>query len=126
MRYAALLGERIERHAPSVWLVNTGWAGGPYGVGERMPIRLTRAVVAAVLDGSLDESSSDVDPVFGFAVPRTVPGVPEDMLRPRDAWPDGDAYDAAANRLARDLVENFAHFAGTVPAAVLAAGPDVA
>jgi phosphoenolpyruvate carboxykinase (ATP) len=126
MRYAALLGERIDRYMPGVWLVNTGWAGGPYGVGERMPIGLTRAVVAAVLDGSLDESSSDVDPVFGFAVPRTVPGVPEGMLRPRDAWPNGDAYDAAADRLARDLVKNFEQFAGTVPAAVRAAAPTTA
>ena len=124
-RYAALFGERLERHRSSVWLVNTGWAGGPYGIGERMPIGLTRAIVAAILDGSLDAAPADTDPVFGFAVPRVVPGVPETVPRPKDSWPDGDAYDAAANSLARDLAANFEQFAGHASPSVRAAGPRV-
>ena len=88
-----------------------------------MPIGLTRAAVAAILDGSLDDVPMDIDPVFGFAVPRLSPGIPDALLRPRDTWPDGRAYDATAARLARDLTENFADFAHSAPAAVRAAGP---
>ncbi len=126
VRYAELLGERIDRHQSQVWLINTGWAGGPYGVGQRMPIALTRAAVAAVLDGNLDNIPTDVDPVFGFAVPRNVPGLPEDVLQPRQSWSDREAYDATAASLAGDFARNFAQFAGSVPRAILAAGPSVA
>jgi phosphoenolpyruvate carboxykinase (ATP) len=122
-RYAELLGERIDRHRSQVWLINTGWAGGSYGVGQRMPIALTRAVVAAVLDGGLDAVPADVDPVFGFAVPRQVPGLPEDVLQPRQAWSDTGSYDATAVSLAREFARNFAQFASSVPSAVRAAGP---
>jgi phosphoenolpyruvate carboxykinase (ATP) len=123
MRYASLFGERLDRHGSEVWLVNTGWTGGPYGTGERMPIDLTRAAVAAILDGLLDNVPMDIDPNFGFAMPRSAPDIPAALLRPRDTWPDAAQYDATAARLARDLVENFASFADSVPAAVLAAGP---
>ena len=123
MRYASLFGERLDRHGSEVWLVNTGWTGGPYGTGKRMPIGLTRAAVAAILDGSLDDVPMDVDPVFGFAMPRSAPNIPDALLRPRDTWPDAAQYDATAAGLARDLVENFANFADSVPAAVRAAGP---
>jgi phosphoenolpyruvate carboxykinase (ATP) len=123
MRYASLFGERLDRHGSEVWLVNTGWTGGPYGTGKRMPIALTRAAVAAILDGSLDDVLMDIDPVFGFAVPRSAPGIPGALLRPRDTWPDADEYDVSAARLAHDLTENFANFAQSAPAAVLAAGP---
>jgi phosphoenolpyruvate carboxykinase (ATP) len=123
MRYAELLGDRLQRHGSTVWLVNTGWTGGPYGVGERMPIELTRAIVAAILDGSLDAAPSDVDPVFGFAIPRAIPGVPASVLHPRDNWPDGRAYDETVRRLAADLEANFTQFAATAPASVRAAGP---
>jgi phosphoenolpyruvate carboxykinase (ATP) len=123
MRYASLFGERLDRHGSEVWLVNTGWTGGPYGTGKRMPIGLTRAAVAAILDGSLDDVAMDVDPVFGFAVPRSAPGIPTALLRPRETWPDAGEYDATAARLAGDLTENFANFAQTAPAAVVAAGP---
>jgi phosphoenolpyruvate carboxykinase (ATP) len=88
-----------------------------------MPIGLTRAAVAAILDGSLDDEPIDVDPVFGFAVPRSAPGIPGALLRPRQTWPDAGEYDATAARLARDLTENFANFASDAPAAVRAAGP---
>ncbi len=123
MQYARLFGERLDRHGSEVWLVNTGWTGGPYGTGKRMPIDLTRAAVTAILDGSLDNVPFDVDPVFGFAVPRSAPGIPGALLRPRDTWPDAEGYDATAARLARDLTENFAGFADSAPAAVRAAGP---
>lgn len=123
MRYASLFGERLDLHGSEVWLVNTGWTGGPYGTGTRMPIGLTRAAVAAILDSSLDDVPMDVDPVFGFAMPRSAPGIPSALLRPRDTWPDAAQYDATATRLARDLVENFANFEASAPAAVRAAGP---
>jgi phosphoenolpyruvate carboxykinase (ATP) len=123
MRYASLFGERLDRHGSEVWLVNTGWTGGSYGTGKRMPIGLTRAAVAAILDGSLDDVPMDVDPVFGFAMPRSAPNIPDALLRPRDTWPDAVQYDATAAGLARDLVENFANFADSVPAAVRTAGP---
>ncbi len=122
-RYAALFGERLDHHQSSVWLVNTGWAGGEYGVGERMPIALTRAAVSAVLDGSLDDAVFDIDPFFGFAVPRSVPGVPASFVHPRQTWLDAADYDAMAARLARDFRANFAAFASVVPASVRGAGP---
>jgi phosphoenolpyruvate carboxykinase (ATP) len=125
VRYAELFGERLDRHDASVWLVNTGWSGGAYGEGERMPIALTRAVVAAILDGTLDEAPAAVDPVFGFAVPRSVRGVPAHVLQPRQTWVDAGAYDAAATKLARDLKANFAQFAGQVTSPVKNAGPRV-
>jgi phosphoenolpyruvate carboxykinase (ATP) len=123
MRYASLFGERLDRHGSEVWLVNTGWTGGPYGTGKRMPIDLTRAVVAAILDGSLDDVPFDADPVFGFAVPRSAPGIPGALLRPRDTWPDAMEYDATAARLARDLAENFAEFSESAPVEIRTAGP---
>jgi phosphoenolpyruvate carboxykinase (ATP) len=88
-----------------------------------MPIGLTRAAVTAILDGSLDDVPCDVDPVFGFAVPRSAPDIRGALLHPRETWPDAGEYDATAARLARDLAENFAEFAASAPAAVRAAGP---
>jgi phosphoenolpyruvate carboxykinase (ATP) len=123
VRYASLFGERLDRHGSEVWLVNTGWSGGPYGTGQRMPIDLTRAAVAAILDGSLDGVPMDVDPVFGFAVPRSAPSIPSSLLRPRETWPDAEEYDVTAARLARDLTDNFANFAHSAPVAVRTAGP---
>jgi phosphoenolpyruvate carboxykinase (ATP) len=123
MRYAALFGDRLDRHGSQVWLVNTGWTGGPYGVGGRMPIGLTRASVAAILNGALDSVAMDVDPIFGIAVPRSVPGVPDTLLRPRETWSDAAAYDEIAQQLVRDLEANFEQFAETAPAAVRGAGP---
>jgi phosphoenolpyruvate carboxykinase (ATP) len=88
-----------------------------------MPIGLTRAAIAAILDGSLDDVPMDVDPVFGFAVPRSGPAIPGALLRPRETWPDRGEYDATAARLARDLAKNFEDFLDSAPAAVRAAGP---
>ncbi len=116
--YATMLAERLERHDVPVWLVNTGWTGGPYGVGERMSIDHTRTMVRAALSGALDGVPYEPDPVFGIQVPTQVPGVPSEILRPRDTWPDPDAYDAKARELAGMFAENFESYADGVSAAV--------
>ena len=121
--YARLLGERISEHGSKVWLINTGWTGGPYGVGSRIKIQLTRAMVAAALDGRLDEVGYHEDPIFRLSVPDHVPGVADSTLVPRETWDDGSAYDVEARKLARMFVQNFAQFAASVPAEVRAAGP---
>jgi phosphoenolpyruvate carboxykinase (ATP) len=123
MVYAQLLGEKIQRHQAQCWLVNTGWTGGAYGEGRRMPISHTRAMVDAVLNGSLRDVPYAADPVFGLAVPQQCLGVPDAVLNPRGTWADTAAYDAQARRLADMFCENFAQFADRVPEAVRAAGP---
>ena len=123
--YATMLAERLERHDVPVWLVNTGWTGGPYGVGERMGIDHTRTMVRAALSGALDRVPYEPDPVFGIEVPTEVPGVPSEILRPRDTWPDPEAYDAKARELAVMFAENFESYADGVSAEVRAAGPRV-
>ena len=122
-RYARMLGEKIARHDARVWLVNTGWTGGPYGVGQRMKIGYTRAMIRAALSGALDTMSYETDPIFNLDIPVSCPDVPSGVLRPRSTWADGAAYDAAAARLAQMFVENFKTFEDGVTAEVLAAGP---
>ncbi len=121
--YAAMLAERLERHDVPVWLVNTGWTGGPYGTGTRMGIDHTRIMVRAALSGALADVPYETDPVFGVEVPTVVPGVPSEILRPRDTWPDPSAYDARARELASMFAENFETYASGVSEAVRAAGP---
>jgi phosphoenolpyruvate carboxykinase (ATP) len=121
--YATMLGERIARHGTRVWLVNTGWTGGPYGVGHRMKLALTRAMIDAALSGRLDHAHFAPDPVFGFGVPGRVPGVPSDLLSPRGTWTEGAAYDAQAARLAAMFRKNFEAYAAQVSAEVREAGP---
>jgi phosphoenolpyruvate carboxykinase (ATP) len=121
--YARMLGERIERHQARVWLVNTGWSGGPYGVGSRMKLSYTRTMVRAALAGALDGAAVTTDPVFGLAVPAAVTGVPSGVLSPRSTWADPAAYDAQALKLARMFRENFEQYRTQVSAAVAAAGP---
>jgi phosphoenolpyruvate carboxykinase (ATP) len=121
--YSRTLGERLERHKSQVWLVNTGWSGGIYGVGERMKIAHTRAMVHAALNGTLAQVPTEPDPIFGVAVPVRCPGVPTEVLQPRNTWPDAAAYDAQAKSLARMFAENFAQFADLVPLEVREAGP---
>ena len=123
--YARMLGEKIQRHAPSVWLVNTGWTGGPYGVGHRFPLPLTRAILQAALSGGLEKAAFREDPVFGFLIPAAVPGVDSKLLFPREAWADKAAYDAQARRLARMFQENFQKFSEGVEEGVRQAGPRV-
>jgi len=105
--YASLLGEKLARHGTRVFLINTGWSGGPYGEGQRMDIRLTRSVVNAALTGALDEVSYDTDPVFRFSVPKTCPGVPADMLAPRNTWKNPKAFDERAAKLAAQFAAAF-------------------
>ncbi|MBI3974177.1 MAG: phosphoenolpyruvate carboxykinase (ATP) [Chloroflexi bacterium] len=123
--YARMLGERIEQHGVRVWLVNTGWSGGPYGAGQRMPIAYTRAMVRAALEGELDDVPTVPDPIFGVGVPTQCPHVPDAILRPRSTWTDPVQYDRYAHDLARRFADNFAPFAGQVPPEVRAAGPRV-
>ncbi len=123
--YGRLLGELIDRHGASCWMVSTGWTGGPHGVGARMPIQETRALLAAALDGSLAGAPMRVDPVFGFETPRHAPGVNEAILDPRGTWEDGAAYDAQAARLAAMFVENFKAYEDYVDDAVRAAAPRI-
>jgi phosphoenolpyruvate carboxykinase (ATP) len=121
--YARLLGERLAKHRVHAWLVNTGWTGGPYGVGSRMKIAHTRAMVHAALDGSLADVATREDPVFGFHVPVSCPGVPPEVLDPRGTWKDPAAYDAKARDLAQLFTKNFEQFAPSVTVEVRAAGP---
>jgi phosphoenolpyruvate carboxykinase (ATP) len=122
-RYAEQLRGRMERHRAAVWLVNTGWSGGGYGAGRRMPLAVTRALLRAALAGRLAGVATTTDPVFGLAVPTACPGVPAELLKPRDTWPDKAAYDAQARRLAELFRENFRKFEAQAPEAVRAAGP---
>jgi phosphoenolpyruvate carboxykinase (ATP) len=121
--YAKFLGEKIARHEARVWLVNTGWTGGAYGVGSRMKIAHTRAMIRAALTGALDHVRYQTDPVFNLEVPQEVPGVPAEVLNPRNTWKDGAAYDAQARKLAAMFVENFKSFEAEAAPDVIAAGP---
>jgi phosphoenolpyruvate carboxykinase (ATP) len=121
--YAEMLGERLERHGATVWLVNTGWTGGPFGEGERMPISATRALLHAALSEALDDAEYRVDPIFGFEVPTGAHGVDTSLLDPRSTWRDPEAYDRKARELARMFRENFDQFAVEAGERVAAAGP---
>ncbi|HEU4572292.1 MAG TPA: phosphoenolpyruvate carboxykinase (ATP) [Candidatus Limnocylindrales bacterium] len=121
--YARMLGDRLAEHGSKAWLVNTGWTGGPYGIGERMNINHTRSMVRAALSGALDAVPTRIDPNFGLEVPTSCPDVPSEFLDPRSTWADKDAYDAQAARLAAMFVENFEQFVDAVPTAVAEAGP---
>ena len=123
--YATMLGERIAAHDVQCWLVNTGWTCGPYGIGRRMDLKHTRAMVRAALAGQLDETPTRTDPVFGLAVPTQIPGVPDGILDPRKTWRDGAAYDAQAKKLAGLFRKNFEQFAAAVSSAVREAGPRI-
>jgi phosphoenolpyruvate carboxykinase (ATP) len=123
--YARMLTERLVQHEVPVWLINTGWTGGPYGVGQRMNIGHTRAMVHAALDGRLDGVPTVADPIFGVEVPVSCPEVPDELLQPRGTWPDADAYDRKARELAAMFRDNFRAFEDGVPDEVREAGPAV-
>ena len=123
-RYAAMLAERLSAHETDCWLVNTGWSGGPYGVGKRMSIETTRALITGALSGALAGSSFTPHPVFKVLVPDACPGVPSEVLDARATWADPAAYDDLARKLAGMFAENFEQYADQVTAEVLAAGPD--
>ena len=124
--YGQLLRELIKHHGVDCWLVNTGWTGGAYGTGSRMPIKATRALLTAALDGSLNAADFRTDPNFGFLVPVAVPGVDTAILDPRGTWADKAAYDAQARKLVTMFIDNFAKFEANVDADVLSAAPHVA
>ncbi|MBV6452254.1 MAG: Phosphoenolpyruvate carboxykinase (ATP) [Anaerolineales bacterium] len=124
-KYAELLKQKIEKHNVKCWLVNTGWVGGPFGVGNRISIKHTRALLNAALTGKLDKVSYKVDPVFGFEVPTTCPDVPNEVLDPSSSWKDKSEYDAKYKALAQKFIENFKQFADGTPKEWLEAGPKV-
>jgi phosphoenolpyruvate carboxykinase (ATP) len=121
--YAELLKRKIIRHGVHCWLVNTGWIGGPYGVGKRISIGYTRAMLNAALTGALHDRPFVADPVFGFEVPRECPGVPDDVLSPSSSWPSAEAYTLKYRELASRFIENFRKYESAVPAEVLRVGP---
>jgi phosphoenolpyruvate carboxykinase (ATP) len=122
--YAKFLGDKIARHEARVWLVNTGWTGGPYGVGSRMKIAHTRAMIRAALAGELDRVSYQRDPTFNLDVPQACPGVPGEVLNPRNTWRNPQAYDEQARKLARMFADNFKAFEVDAAADIKAAGPN--
>lgn len=121
--YAKLLGEKIEKHNTNVFLINTGWSGGPYGVGKRMSIPYTRAMVTAAIEGLLENVEFELDPIFNVYVPTSCPGVPAEVLKPRNTWLDKEAYDRSAQDLARRFVKNFTKFNDNMVPEIVAAGP---
>jgi phosphoenolpyruvate carboxykinase (ATP) len=122
-RYAQMLQEKLHKHGAQVWLVNTGWTGGPYGVGKRMSLAHTRRLVSAALSGELANVPFTPDPIFGVLVPQSCPGVPADILWPRNTWQKPDEYDAKARHLAGLFQNNFKTYAATVSQEVRQAGP---
>lgn len=125
-KYAQMLGEKMKSNKVNVWLVNTGWTGGPYGVGSRMKLSYTRAMITAALNSELEKVSYEKHPVFGLEMPTTCPDVPAEILNPRNTWSDKSAYDAKANELAAKFVKNFEQYAEGTSQEILAAAPKVA
>lgn len=122
-KYAELLAEKMAEHGSTAWLVNTGWTGGPHGVGSRIKLRYTRAIIDAIHDGSLAKAETVVDPTFGLAVPVECAGVPSELLVPRNTWTDTAAYDVQAAKLADLFNQNFTQFADGSSRAIMEAGP---
>src|SRR5260221_3859758 len=119
--YGNLLRSLIAKHKVNCWLVNTGWTGGKYGVGQRMPINVTRTLLTAALDGTLNDGEFYIDKHFRFQVPASVKGVDSRILKPRETWSDKEAYDTAARKLVQMIQENFAKFESVVQTDVIAA-----
>jgi phosphoenolpyruvate carboxykinase (ATP) len=122
-KYAGMLAEKLKKHRSNVWLVNTGWTGGPYGVGGRMPLRHTRAIIDAIHAGTLAKAPTTVDPIFGLHIVTRVPNVPDECLVPRDCWAVPSDYDVTARRLAGLFRKNFENFAAEASPELLKAGP---
>jgi phosphoenolpyruvate carboxykinase (ATP) len=122
-KYAALLGKKMEEHKVNVWMINTGWTGGGYGVGKRMKLSFTRAMITAALNGELDNVEFEKHPIFGMQMPKTCPNVPKEVLHPRFTWQDRNAYDLAAKNLAAMFIKNFEKYADGVSQETLNAAP---
>ncbi|MDZ7805717.1 MAG: phosphoenolpyruvate carboxykinase [Gracilimonas sp.] len=123
--YAELLAEKIRKHNATVWLVNTGWTSGEYGVGHRMKLPHTRRMLKEAIEGNLDDAEYVEDPIFGLSIPQHVEGVPDSVLNPRDTWDNADAYDSKAKKLAKMFIDNFEQFADEASEALLAAAPKI-
>ena len=121
--YAKMLGEKLKQHNTNVYLINTGWSGGPAGVGKRMNLAYTRAMVTAAIEGDMETVSYDLDPIFNVYVPQTCPNVPANILKPRNTWSDPEAYDRQAGELAQLFNENFTKFSDDMPEEIIKAGP---
>jgi len=124
-KYAAMLGKKMKDHDVNVWMINTGWSGGPYGVGQRMKLPYTRAMITAALEGKLDNVQYESHPVFGMMMPTECPGVPSEVLNPRNTWSDKDQYDTKAKQLAAEFIKNFEKYASGVTEEILAAAPKI-
>ena len=123
-KYAQMLGDKMREHNVDIWLINTGWSGGPYGIGSRMKLSYTRALITAALNGELKDVEFRNHEIFGLAMPTTCPGVPAELLHPRLTWSDPAAYDIKAKALAKEFIENFKKYADGVTEEVLAAAPN--
>jgi phosphoenolpyruvate carboxykinase (ATP) len=123
--YARMLGEKLDKHGAKVWLVNTGWTGGAFGEGQRMPINATRTMLRVALSGDLDDADFRTDELFGFEVPLHVAGVEDSLLDPRSTWADSGRYDVKARELAEMFAENFSKRFPEIDEPVRAAGPNV-
>lgn len=124
-KYAEMLGKKMTAANVNVWMINTGWSGGPYGVGQRMKLPYTRAMITAALEGKLDNVAYEAHPVFGMMMPVECPGVPSEILNPRNTWADKDLYDVKAKELAAQFIRNFEKYASGVNAETLAAAPKI-
>lgn len=122
-RYAEMLGKKMDENKVNVWMVNTGWSGGPYGVGKRMSLKYTRAMITAALNGELDNVELELHPVFGMLMPKSCPNVPAEILNPRNTWDDKAAYDEKAKDLAQQFIKNFEKYAKGVSQEILDAAP---
>ena len=124
-KYAAMLGQKIRENNVKVWLINTGWSGGPYGIGTRIRLRITRAIINAVLDDGLDSVEYEKHPVFGIAIPKTCPNVPSNILDPRNTWSDRSEYDEKSRLLAGRFIENFRKYESAVSEEIRASAPKI-
>ena len=124
-KYAEMLGQKLKSSRANVWLINTGWTGGPYGTGNRIKLAYTRAMITAALNGTLDRASFEKLPTFNLLMPTTCPGVPSDILNPRNTWKDKEGYDRQLDILAKLFIKNFEKYASGVPGAVTAAAPKI-
>jgi phosphoenolpyruvate carboxykinase (ATP) len=125
VQYARMLGDKVHQNKVQVWLVNTGWTGGAYGTGQRIKLGYTRSMVAAALNGQLEKMSYKYDTVFGFAIPEACPGVPENILDPRNTWENKEAYDVQSRELAARFVQNFKKYASIADHEILSASPNI-
>ncbi len=124
-KYADMFGEKMKKHDVHVWMINTGWSGGPYGVGSRMKLVYTRAMITAALNGDLEKVEYTPHPIFGMLMPNECPGVPTEVLNPRNTWNDPEEYDEKAKDLAQQFITNFEKFADHASEEILAAAPKI-